>query len=134
MLTAKFKKFINLALNNSNENEAQTAARMFFRKLKSLDMKFNSKSWGLTGEQARKLMELGGVQIKGAKPEKPKTEQNDYEGPRTTTLKDVLEGLDIDPSKARRILRKVFGKRGSWLFTHDEAVEARLTIIKHMKK
>ena len=67
MSTAKLQKYVNLALNNSSEGEASTAARMFFKKLRSLDMRFNSKSWGLTGEQARKLMELGGVQIKGAK-------------------------------------------------------------------
>ena len=140
MSTAKLQKYVNLALNNSSEGEASTAARMFFKKLRSLDMRFNSKSWGLTGEQARKLMELGGVQIKGAKSKtEPKETPDEVQvnmdaGPRTTTLKEVLEGLDIEPSKARRILRKVFGKRGSWLFTYDEAVEARATLIKYSKK
>lgn len=122
MSTAKLQKYVNLALNNSSEGEASTAARMFFKKLRSLDMRFNSKSWGLTGEQARKLMELGGVQIKGAK---PKTEPDLGSG-LELNLADVIRmtGLDIEPSKARRILRKVFGKRGSWKFTMAEAKAA----------
>lgn len=122
MSTAKLQKYVNLALNNSSEGEASTAARMFFKKLRSLDMRFNSKSWGLTGEQARKLMELGGVQIKGAK---PKIEPDLGSG-LELNLADVIRmtGLDIEPSKARRILRKVFGKRGSWKFTMAEAKAA----------
>lgn len=122
MSTTKLQKYVNLALNNSSEGEASTAARMFFKKLRSLDMRFNSKSWGLTGEQARKLMELGGVQIKGAK---LKTEPDLGSG-LELNLADVIRmtGLDIEPSKARRILRKVFGKRGSWKFTMAEAKAA----------
>jgi len=119
-MNTKLQKYVNLALNNSSEGEASTAARMFFKKLRSLDMRFNSKSWGLTGEQARKLMELGGVQIKGAKPEP------DLGSGLELNLADVIRmtGLDIEPSKARRILRKVFGKRGSWKFTMAEAKAA----------
>lgn len=138
MSTTKLQKYVNLALNNSSEGEASTAARMFFKKLRSLDMRFNSKSWGLTGEQARKLMELGGVQIKGAKKESAEEmaervrkeiyghNNADLGSGLELNLADVIRmtGLDIEPSKARRILRKVFGKRGSWKFTMAEAKAA----------
>lgn len=118
MSTAKLQKYVNLALNNSSEGEAQTAARMFFKKLRSLDMRFNSKTWGLTKDQAHKLMVLGGVQIKGAKPEPSKAEPVSTDG-EVFTLSDLCKFYGMEPSKARRILRKHFGtqnKRWSWTF------------------
>lgn len=131
MSTAKLQKYVNLALNNSSEGEASTAARMFFKKLRSLDMRFNSKTWNLTGAQARKLMELGGVQLKGAKPE-PKPEPT-VDSQRVITLKDVLHGMDIESSKARRILRNKFGKCGSWVFTPEEGARARDILREYCK-
>lgn len=101
-MTAKLQKLVNLALGTNNEGEGSNAARMFFKKLKSLDMKFSSKTWGLTGDQARRLMELGGVQIKGAEPK--------VEGSRK--LADLLKeihtsyGVDIAALKARAVLRR----------------------------
>ena len=139
MSTAKLQKYVNLALNNSSEGEASTAARMFFKKLRSLDMRFNSKTWNLTGAQARKLMELGGVQLKGAepKPEPKETPDEVYvnldDGSRVITLKDVLYGMDIESSKARRILRNKFGKCGPWVFTPKEGARARDILREYCK-
>lgn len=64
MSIQRLQKYVNLALNNSSEGEARNAASRFFKTLKSLDMRFNSKQWNLTKEQAYSLAELGGVQLK----------------------------------------------------------------------
>ncbi|XAO54160.1 hypothetical protein [Yersinia phage vB_YenM_P744] len=112
----KLQKYVNLAINNSSTAEASTAARMFFKKLKSLDMKFSSKTWGLNKDQAVHLMKLGNVQIKGTKPEEPKNIGEDI-----ITLAEMCSSLNMTPSKARRILRKRFGnaKRWAWNVGHD---------------
>lgn len=133
MSTAKLQKYVNLALNNSSEGEASTAARMFFKKLRSLDMRFNSKTWNLTGAQARKLMELGGVQFKGAEPKSEPKSEPTVDSQRVITLGDVLYGMDIESSKARRILRNKFGKRGSWVFTPEEGARARDILREYCK-
>lgn len=65
MSVSKLTKYINLALNNSSEGEAQTSARMFFKKLASLDMKFNPRTFNLTRAQARDLANLAGKVFKG---------------------------------------------------------------------
>lgn len=64
MSIQRLQKYVNLALNNSSEGEARNAASRFFKTLKSLDMRFNSKTWGLNKEQALKLADLGGVALK----------------------------------------------------------------------
>ena len=65
MSVSKLTKYINLALNNSSEGEAQTSARMFFKKLASLDMKFNPHTFNLTRAQARRLADIAGKVFKG---------------------------------------------------------------------
>lgn len=65
MSVSKLTKYINLALNNSSEGEASTSARMFFKKLTSLDMKFNPSTFNLTRAQARRLADLAGKVFKG---------------------------------------------------------------------
>lgn len=65
MSVSKLTKYINLALNNSSEGEASTSARMFFKKLASLDMKFNPSTFNLTRAQARRLADLAGKVFKG---------------------------------------------------------------------
>lgn len=64
MSIQRMNKYVALALNNSSEGEARNAASRFFKTLKSLDMRFNSKQWGLNKEQALRLAELGGVELK----------------------------------------------------------------------
>ena len=70
MSIQRLQKYVNLALNNSSEGEARNAASRFFKTLKSLDMRFNSKQWNLSKAQALQLAELGGVQLKGVEPTK----------------------------------------------------------------
>ncbi len=70
MSIQRLQKYVNLALNNSSEGEARNAASRFFKTLKSLDMRFNSRQFGLTKEQALKLADLGGVVLKGVAPTK----------------------------------------------------------------
>lgn len=65
MSISKLTKYINLALNNSSEGEAQTAARMFFKKLEQLDMRFNTRTFNLTRAQAKTLADLAGKVFKG---------------------------------------------------------------------
>lgn len=61
----KLTKYINLALNNSSEGEASSAARMFFKKMESLDLRFNPKTFNLTRSEAIKLADLAGKVFKG---------------------------------------------------------------------
>lgn len=70
MTIDRLTKYVRLALNNSSEGEAQNAARRFFKTLKSLDMRFNSRQFGLTKEEALRLADLGGVVLKGVTPTK----------------------------------------------------------------
>lgn len=68
MTIDRLTKYVSLALNNSSEGEARNAARRFFKTLKSLDMRFNSRQFGLTKAEALRLAELGGVVLKGVEP------------------------------------------------------------------
>lgn len=70
MSIQRLQKYVNLALNNSSEGEARNAASRFFKTLKSLDMRFNSREFGLTKDQALQLADLGGVVLKGVTPTK----------------------------------------------------------------
>lgn len=70
MSIQRLTKYVNLALNNSSEGEARNAASRFFKTLKSLDMRFNSKQWGLSKADSLRLAELGGVKLKGVEPTK----------------------------------------------------------------
>lgn len=70
MTIDRLTKYVRLALNNSSEGEAQNAARRFFKTLKSLGMRFNSRQFGLTKAEALRLAELGGVVLKGVAPTK----------------------------------------------------------------
>jgi hypothetical protein len=70
----KLKKYINLALNNSSEGEASTASKMFFNKLKSMDVKFNPSNFGLSRLEAVKLANLAGKIFKGLNDGAVKTE------------------------------------------------------------
>lgn len=120
---SKLQKYVNLALNNSSEHEAQSAARMFFKKLSSQNLKFNSKAYGITGDQARKLMELGGVQIKGSKPEG------------SCKLADLLKeihtayGVDIAALKARSVLRRKMPFYPGTTFTGPEVKVAKDILV-----
>lgn len=65
MNITKLKKYINLALNNSSEGEASTAARMFFSKLNQMGGSFNPAVFGITRGEAAKLATLAGKIFKG---------------------------------------------------------------------
>lgn len=112
MSVSKLTKYINLALNNSSEGEAQTSARMFFKKLASLDMKFNPRTFNLTRAQARRLAYLAGKVFKGLNDtdaleaaaetaEAPKAKK-----PRMRGVKEVcyryFDCIDMNDAKARR--------------------------------
>lgn len=70
MSIQRLQKYVNLALNNSSEGEARNAASRFFKTLKSLDMRFNSRQFGLSKSDALRLADLGGVVLKGVTPTK----------------------------------------------------------------
>lgn len=110
MSVSKLTKYINLALNNSSEGEAQTSARMFFKKLASLDMKFNPRTFNLTRAQARRLADLAGKVFKGLNDaetlEAPAAEAPKAKKPRMRGVKEVcyryFDCIDMDDAKARR--------------------------------
>lgn len=113
MSVSKLTKYINLALNNSSEGEAQTSARMFFKKLASLDMKFNPRTFNLTRAQARRLADLAGKVFKGLNdaetleaPAAKTAETPKAKKPRMRGVKEVcyryFDCIDMDDAKARR--------------------------------
>lgn len=120
-------KFMRLALGNPNENEAAVAAKRFFKQLPG---RFSSKEWGITGDEARRLMKLAGVQIKGG--EQPKPEPKPFDGyyrpptkpfgsepikfnvdPEVWSHMSGLKPEDIDLDTMKEVLRKTrFGDKG----------------------
>lgn len=64
MSIKNLKAFINLAIHNSNKNEAAVAAKKVFKTLKANNMRFNSRELGITKEQALYIAELAGVELK----------------------------------------------------------------------
>ncbi|ADR32520.1 hypothetical protein VR7_gp145 [Escherichia phage vB_EcoM_VR7] len=60
MKTSKLVKYVKLALNNSSEAEAQSAARMFFKRLTAEGISFNPAVFGITRGEAAKLATLAG--------------------------------------------------------------------------
>lgn len=99
----KLTKYINLALNNSSEGEASTAARMFFKKMESLDLRFNPKTFNLTRSEAVKLANLAGKVFKG--------------------LNDV-ETLEAPVSEAKPVSKKR-GTRGEWTVGNDIVLKSK---------
>lgn len=73
MSIQRLQKYVNLALNNTSEGEARNAASRFFKTLKSLDMRFSSRQFGLSKADALRLADLGGVVLKGVTPTKTAT-------------------------------------------------------------
>ncbi len=110
MSVSKLTKYINLALNNSSEGEAQTSARMFFKKLASLDMKFNPRTFNLTRSQARRLAYLAGKVFKGlndaetletAATEAPKAKKPRMKNVRKTCY-EYFDRTNMECNKARK--------------------------------
>lgn len=99
----RLQKYVNLALNNSSEGEARSAASRFFKTLKSLDMRFNSREFGLTKDQALQLADLGGVVLKGVTPTKTAPAKP---AKKSKSVKAIcfsyFERTDMNCSKARR--------------------------------
>ena len=116
MSVSKLTKYINLALNNSSEGEAQTAARMFFKKLASLDMKFNPRAFNLTRAQARRLAYLADKVFKGLNdaetleapaaeaPIRKKANANSVKLNVRKTCYDEFDKVDMEDGKARRAI------------------------------
>lgn len=125
MNVSKMKKYINLALNNSSEGEASTAARMFFSKLNSMGVSFNPAVFGLKRSEAAKLATLAGKIFRGlndgteapkAETVKPKAEQpksmrtkegfDDYKADgyrnKGACCYDYFSRVDMDNGYARR--------------------------------
>lgn len=113
MSVSKLTKYINLALNNSSEGEAQTSARIFFKKLASLDMKFNPRTFNLTRAQARRLADLAGKVFKGLNDaetlEAPAAETDEVpkaKKPRMRGVKEVcyryFDKINMNDGNARR--------------------------------
>lgn len=136
-------KFMRLALGNPNENEATVAAKRFFKQLPG---RFSSREWGITGDEARRLMKLAGVQVKGG--EQPKVSGDLYQGIlspmntkfsdsfwvrfkglREVSLKQLCEALGVTPPAARRQLRKVLECDGSWVWSSGYELEVAARII-----
>jgi hypothetical protein len=108
MSIQRLTKYVNLALNNSSEGEARNAASRFFKTLKSLDMRFNSKQWGLSKADSLRLAELGGVKLKGVEPTKEasvkpvsKAGQHGNVNVKATCYK-AFGAIDMDNSVKRR--------------------------------
>lgn len=110
----KLKKYINLALNNSSEGEASTAAKMFFNKLKSLNVKFNPAVFGLSRHEAINLANLAGKIFRGLNDGTVKTEnKNKVEETVSTNWKiygrtkfdccaKFFDEIDMNDSKLRK--------------------------------
>lgn len=118
MTIDRLTKYVRLALNNSSEGEAQNAARRFFKTLKSLDMRFNSRQFGLTKEEALRLADLGGVVLKGVTP--TKTAPSKPEAKAASTPADLSK---YGFKSAREACYHYFGKTNM-----DDGVDRRHTI------
>lgn len=118
MSIQRLQKYVNLALNNSSEGEARNAASRFFKTLKSLDMRFNSREFGLTKDQALQLADLGGVVLKGVTP--TKTAPAKPEAKAASTPADLSK---YGFKSAREACYHYFGKTNM-----DDGVDRRHTI------
>lgn len=137
----KMNKLVQLALCNPNENEAAVTAKMFFKKLTG--NRFVSTQGGLSGDDARRLMKLGDVQVKGTKPEPPpvysQTIEEYTEAVSCLTMLMRRDGevrlsqiclyLRMKPSTARRKLRAVYGVGLRWVFNSMDDLMAALKIL-----
>lgn len=106
MSVSKLTKYINLALNNSSEGEAQTSARMFFKKLTSLDMKFNTRTFNLTRAQARRLADLAGKVFKGLN-DAETLEAPASEAPKTKKARGPRETWEVGKNTILKSKREV---------------------------
>lgn len=146
---SKMNKVIQLALKNPNENEAKVAASRFFKYLKG--HRFVSTQWGLTGDDARRLMSLAGVKVKGVKEEvkvEPKDEskvmsydtfagycgliaslRSLLEMNGEVKLSQICELMGMKATTARRKLRAVYGAGTRWVFTTDMDLVSAVNVL-----
>lgn len=150
---SKMNKVIQLALKNPNENEAKVAASRFFKYLKG--HRFVSTQWGLTGNDARRLMSLAGVKVKGVKEEvkvEPKAEPKDeskampydtfasycnliaslrslLEMNGEVKLSQICELMGMKATTARRKLRAVYGAGTRWVFSTDMDLVSAVNVL-----
>lgn len=148
---SKMNKVIQLALKNPNENEAKVAASRFFKYLKG--HRFVSTQWGLTGDDARRLMSLAGVKVKGVKEEvkvEPKAEPESkvmsydtfagycgliaslrslLETNGEVKLSQICELMGMKATTARRKLRAVYGAGTRWVFTTDMDLVSAVNVL-----
>lgn len=118
MSIQRLQKYVNLALNNSSEGEARNAASRFFKTLKSLDMRFNSREFGLTKDQALQLADLGGVVLKGVTPTKTSPVK-----PENKTASESTDFKEHGFKSAREVCYRYFTKTNM-----DDAKDRRHTI------
>lgn len=144
---SKMNKVIQLALKNPNENEAKVAASRFFKYLKG--HRFVSTQWGLTGDEARRLMSLAGVRVKGVKEEvkvEPESKAMAYdtfdgycgliaslrsllEMNGEVKLSQICELMGMKATTARRKLRAVYGAGTRWVFSHDMDLVSAVNVL-----
>lgn len=144
---SKMNKVIQLALKNPNEHEAKVAASRFFKYLKG--HRFVSTQWGLTGDDARRLMSLAGVKVKGVKEEvKPEPESkamayDTFDGyckviaslrsllemNGEVRLSQICEILGMKATTARRKLRAVYGAGTRWVFSTDMDLVSAVNVL-----
>ncbi|QWQ55997.1 hypothetical protein [Escherichia phage P479] len=100
MKTSKLVKYIKLALNNSSEAEAQSAARMFFKRLTAEGISFNPAVFGITRGEAAKLATLAGKIFKGlndgqVKPEVKPTPKAEPKAERKAPKRSGMSNKDL---------------------------------------
>lgn len=146
MNLTKLQKFVNLALNNKNENEARVAAKQLFSRLEKLGIKFKPSLFNLTVTEGVRIYNLSGT-APGVKPEvKPepvKKEVNREINPqnRPHTLAQIIESIhklhgevEIPAAKARATLRRKMPFYPGTKFTDEEACLALEILVKHFCK
>ena len=136
----KLQKFVNLALNNANENEAKTAARQLMVRLNREGITFKPSTFNLTLAQATRLHDLSKdstpeVNPHEKTPEKLRKEvhgHNNEDLDKVTSLKEICESLNVSAQDARRVLRRKFYRpEAGWVFNSGETERVKDILKTH---
>ncbi|QBQ72958.1 hypothetical protein QJV43_gp42 [Serratia phage Serbin] len=151
----KLQKFVNLALNNANENEAKTAARQLMARLYREGVTFKPSLFNLSLTEATRLYDLAAdedidhaaeetrmADKKGRTPHEKAYEKarkdvhghNEEDLDKVTSLKDICESLNVSAQDARRVLRRKFYRpEAGWVFNIGETERVKDILKTHFK-
>lgn len=149
----KLQKFVNLALNNANENEAKTAARQLMARLYREGITFKPSLFNLSLTDSTRLYNLAAdddinhaaeesrmADKNGRTPHEKAYEKarkdvhghNEEDLDKKTTLKEICEALNLSAQDARRVLRRKFYRpEAGWVFNLGETERVKDILKTH---